>query len=380
MNTPSDPHSPYTVYKSDLSYFSGKLEAYLRYKQIPHQPQDMDIKSANNIVENTGFKKVPAVKTADNKWLFDTTPMLQWFDQRYPQGSIYPEDQALRFIALLLEDYGDEWLWRPAMWWRWMPRASRWAVGWRIGAETIHPLLGRPLGWYFGKRQLKEWLWDDGVTKENVADVRDMLFREFEFLEPLFEQQPFILGSHPSAADFGYFASMFRHFGNDPESAEVVRRHGPNTYEWLARLWNAKASKLGEQQTWAWPEADYWKPILERIAQDYLPYLHENALAFTNNQKRFNHAGKTFRFNNTKTTDYRVYCREILQQEFADLSEGDKARINTLFEPVGGLDALHADGILTSGMKDNFKLPRDPSKHKKHKQTLAQLMFGQPRN
>jgi hypothetical protein len=28
-----------------------------------------------------------------------------------------PQDSALRFLALLMEDYGDEWLWRPWMWW-----------------------------------------------------------------------------------------------------------------------------------------------------------------------------------------------------------------------------------------------------------------------
>jgi len=27
----------YTVYKSDISYFSGKLEAYLRYKGIAYK-------------------------------------------------------------------------------------------------------------------------------------------------------------------------------------------------------------------------------------------------------------------------------------------------------------------------------------------------------
>jgi hypothetical protein len=32
----NDPHAPYLVYKPDISYFSGKLEAYLRYKKIPY--------------------------------------------------------------------------------------------------------------------------------------------------------------------------------------------------------------------------------------------------------------------------------------------------------------------------------------------------------
>jgi glutathione S-transferase len=375
-----DPHAPYKVYKSDISYFSGKLEAYLRYKQIPHSTIDVNVSIMDYIAKNTGIKKMPAVETADNKWLFDTTPMLQWFEGQYPDAPIFPTDSALRFIALLIEDYGDEWLWRSAMYWRWKPRASRWALGWKIGSEFVHPILARPAGWYFGRRQLNEWLWDDGVTGKNVADVRDMLFRELEFLEPLLEDQPYLMGTHPSAADFGYFASMFRHFGNDPDSAETVRRHGPNTYEWLARLWNANQGKLPEQQTWIWPQADNWAPLLERIAKDYLPYLHQNAIAFNKGKKRFNHQGKTFQFNNTKTTTYRVYCREVLQHEFYKLSSENQNRIDDLFSAHGGLKALHMDGIIVSGMAEQFTLPRDPQTQKRHKQSLRQRVFGQPRN
>ncbi len=376
----ADQHAPYQVYKSDISYFSGKLEAYMKYKEIPHNCIDIGVKEMAEVSENTGIQKMPAVKTADNKWLFDSTPMIQWFEQRYTQAPILPDDPALRFVALLLEDYGDEWLWRPAMWWRWIPRASRWALGWRIATEVVHPLLGRPLGWLFGYRQRQEWLWDDGMTKENEGVIRDMLFREFEFLEPLLEDQPYILGSHPSAADFGYFGSMFRHFGNDPESAEVVRRHGPNTYEWLARLWNAKASKFPQQQTWVWPEADHWAPLLKRIAQDYLPYLHQNAVAFDNGLKRFNYSGETLELKNTKTTDYRVYCRQVLQQEFSRLSESDQKRIEVLFEPHGGLSALHADGVIDSNMSNQFRLPRDPEVTPKFSASLIKRFAGQPRN
>tara|TARA_R110002072_G_scaffold563_8_gene4465 strand:- start:1314 stop:2477 length:1164 start_codon:yes stop_codon:yes gene_type:complete len=376
----NDIHAPYRVYKSDISYFSGKLEAYLRYKAIPHSTIDANMKNMRAVAENTGYKKMPAVHTADDKWLFDTTPMLQWFEQRYWQAPILPKDPALRFVALLLEDYGDEWLWRPAMWWRWQPRASRWALGWRIASEMAHPGLGRPLGFLFGRRQLKEWLWDDGVTPENEGDVRDMLFRELEFLEPVLADQPYLLGSHPSAADFGYFGPMFRHFGNDPESGEVVRRRGPNTYEWMARLWNAKINKLPAEQHWVWPQGEHWAPLLERIARDYLPYLHQNAVAFRNNQQHFDYIGKTFTFKGTKVTNYRVYCRQVLQQEFNALNKHDQHRVDQLFEPSGGLEHLHINGTIDSGMADHFALPRDPASTHGNRPGFMKSLIGQPRN
>jgi glutathione S-transferase len=115
----------YTVYKSDISYFSGKLEAYLRYKGIVYKAVECGQREMKKIAQTTGVKKMPAVEMDNGQWLFDTTPMLEWFEQQHPEPCTTPDDPALAFLALLIEDYGDEWLWRPAMWWRWVPRASR---------------------------------------------------------------------------------------------------------------------------------------------------------------------------------------------------------------------------------------------------------------
>ena len=120
---------------------------------------------------------------------------------------------------------------------------------------------------------------------------------------------------------------MFRYFGNDPESAEVMLRQAPNTYEWLARVWNASADKLPRAIEWQWPETPEWQPCLKRVAADYLPYLHQNALAFQRGQKRFDFVGHSVSFKRTKTTTYRVYCHERLQQQYQQLTIADQDRL-----------------------------------------------------
>jgi glutathione S-transferase len=93
-----------TAYVADVSYFSGKLEAYLRYKEIPYKRRPANVNTMlNEVYANTGMMKMPAVRLHDGKWLKDTTPMLQWFDQQKPAHSIYPEDPVTNFIALLIE-------------------------------------------------------------------------------------------------------------------------------------------------------------------------------------------------------------------------------------------------------------------------------------
>ncbi|WP_161569532.1 glutathione binding-like protein [Veronia nyctiphanis] len=261
-----------------------------------------------------------------------------------------------------------------------MPKTSRRTLGWTIATEIIHPWLGRPAGWWFSYRQLNEWLWKDGVNRKNTSDVRDMLFREFEFLEPLLEEQPFIMGSHPSVADYGYFASMFRHFGNDPVSAETMRMQAPNTYEWLARLWNAKPDKLSAEQIWHEPTQPFWLPMLDRIANDYLPYLKQNAEAYLADQKRFDFAGKSLQFNGTKATAYRVWCYCQLQKAFHDLSKEHKEKVRTYFNDVEGFDQFVNAKVIDVNMDQNYMLPWRPKDQKRPGFTPSIWIFGQPRN
>ena len=349
----------------------------MRYKDIPHEL--VDGYDLSKIFFHTGIKKMPAVETPQGQWLYDTTPTIQWFETVYPDTPITPKNKALAFVSLLLEDYGDEWLWRPAMWWRWMPPVSRRALGTRI----MKGALGAPaLWWYFAQRQSREWLWGDGMTKDNSDAVRDMYFEELEFLEAVFAKQAFILGSHPSAADFGYFASMFRHFGNDPDPAEIMRARAPHTYAWLARLWNTKAQALGAKQHWVFPKGRHWTPLLDRIANDYLPYLKANAEAFRDGERRFDYVGKNHSFRRTKTTFYRVWCLEILQRHYRALNAREKARVDALFAPVGRISKILNARQISAGMDDLFAMPKPSLKgsHITLSSPRGWRLGAQPRN
>ena len=78
----------YTLYKSDISYFSGKLEAYLRYKKIPHARVDCNISTLKMLGKKTGIAKMPAIEMADGNWLFDTTPTIARLEQQHLQNPV----------------------------------------------------------------------------------------------------------------------------------------------------------------------------------------------------------------------------------------------------------------------------------------------------
>jgi len=374
----ADLRTPLRVYKMDISYFSGKLEAYLRYKRIPYQAIEADERCLDLVAARTGTRKVPAVELPDGRWLFDTTPTMAWLEAQYPGRATVPPDPSLAFLAALLEDYADEWLWRPAMWWRWEPVASRRALGLRIASAVYRGPFPRGLvARFFAARQRHTWLWGDGVHSGNALAVRNLYFTELDFLQSVLQDQAYLLGNQPSLADFGYFGPMFRHFGNDPDPAEVMRRRAPAVYEWLARLWNAGYVTCEAQPLWRWPEGDAWGGLWRRIAGDYLPYLQQNALAFRARRRRFDFRGDSLSFPGTVTNHYRACCRQELQRRYAGLQPAERERVDAVFAGLGGLAALLGDGVIDAGAGDRYDLPRPPGEHPV---PMPHRWFGQPRN
>ena len=58
----------------------------------------------------------------------------------------------------------------------------------------------------------------------------------------MLKPRPYLLGTAPSLADFGMMGPMLRHFGQDPTPVEIMRNTAPAVYEWVARVWNARAA------------------------------------------------------------------------------------------------------------------------------------------
>lgn len=371
----------YLLYKADISYFSGKIEAYLRYKQIPHDAIEVTMKIMNEVVyPQTGVRKIPIMKTPSGDWLFDSTPMIRWLENQHSYAPVVPPDPALAFVASLLEDYGDEWLWRPAMWWRWMPVPSRRALGFRIASMAQWPRpLTELLSVVFGIRQRQEWLFRDGVTRQNEQQVRDHYLHELDFLQSVLEKQPWILGQQPSVADYGFYGAMFRHFSNDPDPAEIMRRRAPAVYEWTARMWNADYRLLDTEQQWQWPEGNHWLPEFNRITNDYLPYLQKNAEAWAAGKKRFNFTGQSIEFPKTVTTQYRVWCLQKLQREYRALSIHDRTRVEQLFASDNLANILAGKTEIDSELDQTLALPRDAVTETK-KPGLWLSLWGQARN
>jgi len=349
---------PYQVYIADVSYFSGKFEAYLRYKQIPYNRiEATPTNLLNEVYPATGLMKVPVAQTPDGDWLKDTTPMIQWFERQHPNPSVMPDDPATRFIALLCEDYADEWLWRPALYYRWRFKDDRKLLSRRISREILAKFPG-PQGfkaWYFALRQDRLHIKHDGVRPKNEAHVQATYLNLLDGLETLFADRPFVLGSHPSIADFGLFGPLFRHFNIDPTPAKIMRDRAPAVYEWVARLWNARADRLPETPEWATADHAGWQHLLTEFREVYLPYLAANSAALAAGESHFDFHTQGVIYPQLPVNRYRVWCHNQLQKTYAGLGVDAQTQVGNLIGTNVGTWLQQAP--VDSGLEGCFDLP-----------------------
>ncbi|WP_321488258.1 glutathione S-transferase family protein [uncultured Hyphomonas sp.] len=329
------------VYGLKVSYFTGKLEAYLRYKEIPYEFCPMTAREfMHTIPEKTGAMQMPAVELPDGRWMTDTSPMIDWFETQHPDPPILPEDPAQAFLCRLIEDFADEWLWRPAMHYRWSyPLSSK------LLARQISDAMGRDIrapGFLkrrrTEKRQKLNFVDRDGVTPETRAHVEGSYLRLLDMLESIFQARPFLLGDRPTLADIGLMGPLFRHFAMDPVPGILMRENASGVMAWVYRVWNARASSSGGDLVTGIP--DDLLPLLREVAETHLEALNANALAWQAGNARHGMTIQKTAYRDIQTSQYRVWCLETLQARYRALDDATCEGLDSVLQSTGILEPL----------------------------------------
>jgi len=353
-----DPILPMQVHGPEVSYFTGKLEAVLRFKELAYQRVAQP--PGPGLERTTGVAQVPGVQLADRRWITDTTPIIAWLDERYPEPSVIPRQPVVAFFSRLLEDYADEWLWRPAMHYRWdypqdAHHLSRILADELTGEVSLPGFIKRN---FIRGRQRALFTTGDGVGPATWDHVEKIYLDSLAHLRAILKTRPYLLGTRPSLADFGFFGPMFRHFGHDPTGSSIMRETAPEVYEWVARVWNARASVTGGELLGQVP--DDWGPILDSIGSAYLPYLCANAEAWKAGRSHFDVDIEGAPYRRIRTARYRVWCLEELRRHFGELVESDQREVRTSLEAHGCWEPLWSVESPESGIDPQREAPFSP--------------------
>lgn len=315
-----------------LSYFTGKLEAYMRAKGLGYRFREMDMAAFRRAARATGIAQMPQLEYPDGIWLSDTTPIIRHFEEKGEGPAFSPADPVTRFLSLALEDYGDEWLWRPALYYRWVFDEDARLMSSQIARTMLRDL---PLPFalrrqFILRRQRKVFLKEDGVTAKTAPAIEALYKRTLAEMDGLLQTRPFLLGARPCEADFGFFGSMFRHFSHDPTPAALMREKAPYVFAWVARLW---AYCPEDAQGTVLPEGipDGLDGLMADFRDEYLPYLAANSAAFERGARdlRYEAAGTSWAL---PVNPYRVHCLAALAGAYQALSGGERGQLEPLLQ------------------------------------------------
>ena len=341
-----------------ISYFTGKLESYLRYKEIPFEFRSMTATLFTSFLpKETGAMQMPAVELPDGRWMTDTSPIIDWFEAEHPEPPILPSDPVQAFLCRLIEDYADEWLWRPAMHYRWSYPATAKLLRRQIVDEMTAdiPLPAWMKRIQVERRQRANFVRGDGVDDATRDHVEQGYLRALEILQPIVDSRPFLFGARPTLADIGLLGPMLRHFSMDPAPAAIMRETAPAVMAWVYRLWNARASRIAGDALNETP-ADL-SPLLREIAETHLENLCANAAAWGAGGKRYEARIQGAHYRNLPVSRYRVWCLEKLQERLRETPDAARPALEAMLDRHDCLEPLRRIEKPDSGYDPERRAP-----------------------
>lgn len=222
------------------SAFSGKTRSYLIKKGIDYQeifPSHRRFKE--EIMPTIGYFVMPVMELEDGLLIQDSTDIILYFEEKYPERPMIPKTPVLQALAWLVGYFGSESFLIPGMHYRWSfldeQRSSVEAMFGRIFSaernmdkqrEEIAPVMD-----FFNG-----FLPDLGITKETIPMIEQSHEAFLVLLNDHFLHFPYLLGGRPSLADFGMTSILYAHIAQDPHSSVMMKRIAPHVYRWTERM------------------------------------------------------------------------------------------------------------------------------------------------
>ncbi|MGH1470332.1 MAG: glutathione S-transferase [Cellvibrionaceae bacterium] len=269
-----------TLIGSPVSLYTGKLRSYLQYKNIPfvEKLSTADVYK-NIIIPRTGVRYIPILITDDDEALQDTTVIIDYFEKKYSKNSIYPSSPCQKFIALLFEVYGDEWLVNPAMLYRWLYEENReFAI--REFGKTSAPEKSACDQYKIGLKNSGPFagaLPRLGVTTNNQKVLEASYTELLAELNIHFSQYKFLLGSKPSLGDFGLIGPLYAHLYRDPYSGQLMKTKAPHVANWVERMVTPREKGIVVDGRYLDDDEipDTLFPVISRIFREMTPVMVE---------------------------------------------------------------------------------------------------------
>lgn len=269
--------APHLVHGLTRSYFTRKVTGYLDYTDRPWRLEPMPPTLHPAAAEAGWTGGMPVVTAPDGALLWDSTTIIEHLDLHTPpERGVLPDDPVLRFLAHLLDDFSDEWFYRPAVGSRWSYPDNTGPASWQI-AEELSAIAGLPGALVRAGviETMTASLPRLGVTADNIdAWMDEVLVPWFQVLDAHLAGGGYLLGARPSLADFALFGANVAHFVGDAYCRDLADEHGPEVVAHTHRLQMPQRQSFGD-----WLDADAVPDtliaVVAQAGRHYLPWVAE---------------------------------------------------------------------------------------------------------
>ena len=238
----------YQLVGSEMSFFSRKLEAQLRFQNIPWRWHFKTEARKTELEARAGTHFIPLLMTPDKWVLHDTISIGPMLNDRFDERPVIPDTPLQRACCYILEDAFNHWLGRVCVHSRWCyPDNVAW-VGPRFGAnmaldrsidepfsgEELEQLVGIGPMMYegFGKNVCQY----NGVGPDQAEAVQGDYRNMLEALTTHFAQHDFLLGGRPCIADFALAGASKAHFVCDPTPVSWLGEYRDMLFDYTERF------------------------------------------------------------------------------------------------------------------------------------------------
>lgn len=272
----------YRLYGVEMSPYSVKVRSCLRYKKIPHE---WIVRSMDRMAEFNRHAKlplVPCLACPDGSGLQDSTPIMEFLEDRYPEHPVRLGDPTLDFLSALIEEYADEWCNKFMFHYRWYYEPDADSAALRIAQELMPAGSPADAAQQMApslKARMVPRLSFVGSGRDNTVNA-SLIERSFErtarILDGLLAHRAYLFGGRPAMADFGLYG-QFKELLSDPTPGNWLRANAPHVVAFVERMEDPVALTGIAPMAEVLPGIS--RLLREEIAGCFLPWSDANARA-----------------------------------------------------------------------------------------------------
>ncbi len=340
MTTASTEH-PLVLAGQYGSPYTLKMRAVLRYRHIPFKWVLRDSKWDDLPTPPVPIIPVIVYPNADGghgEATVDSSPQIMRLEGEYSGRSVVPTDPALAFIDFLIEDFGDEWVTKAMYHYRWtyqddidkagkvLPISRNMQMNSDDWQQSYDYITTRQIG----RRELV------GSTELNQPIIEGSYERVLDIIQEQLATYDFMLGDRPGRGDFGIFGQFTQLVKWDPTSMAVAAKRAAKTVNWVDRMDDLSWLPVEGDEGWVTLEAlpTATCKLLDEIGRTYAPFMVANAQALMSGAEEMvcEIDGQTYR---QGPFGYQAKCLKWLRDEYAALTDADRARVDGVLAGTG---------------------------------------------